>query len=195
MGAGWALVITLSAGCAGSEPVGTWRSDEPFPGPTAHRITGVPFVPGVPGACGPAALASLLGYEGDVVGVDDIARAIGAPSLAGVLPLDLERYAARARGATVQTTQGSLTWLRHRVAADRPVVAFLDLGVGPFRQGHFVVVVGYDDAANRVLLYSGEDPGASLTYRRFTAAWRRAAFWALTLDRPAAYPTHAASPS
>jgi hypothetical protein len=105
--------------------------------------------------------------------------------LAGVLPLDLERYAAaHGRGATVRTAQGSLPWLRHRIAAGRPVVAFLDLGIGPIRQGHFVVVVGYDDAADRVLLYSGKDPDASLTYRRFTAAWQRAAFWALSLDPP-----------
>lgn len=184
-GVGWALVIALSAGCTGVGPPYTLRSSDSFPAPAAHRIVGVPFVPGEPGACGPAALASLLGYEGETVSVEDIAKAIGAPSLAGVLPLDLERYAAaRGRGATVQTAQGSLPWLRQRIASDRPVVAFLDLGIGPIRQGHFVVVVGYDDAAGRVLLYSGEDPNASFSYRRFTAAWQRAAFWALSLDHP-----------
>ena len=177
-------MITLSSGCAGAESLGVPRADEASSLPTAHRILGVPFVPGEPGACGPAALASVLGYHDDPVSVEDIARAIGAPSLAGVLPLDLERYAvARPRGATVRTGVGSLVWLREHVASDHPVVAFLDLGFGPVRRGHFVVVVGYDDAAGRVLLYSGEDSDASMAYGRFTSAWRRAAFWALMFDR------------
>ncbi len=141
-------------------------------------------MPGEPGACGPAALASVLGYVGDRVTVEDIAHTIAAPSLAGVLPLDLERYAsARGLDATVHTVAGSLGWLRERVANDRPVVAFLDLGVGPLRQGHFVVVVGYDDPSGRVFLYSGRDANASMSYRRFTAAWQRTDGWALTLDQ------------
>jgi ABC-type bacteriocin/lantibiotic exporter with double-glycine peptidase domain len=145
----------------------------------------VPFVPGDPGACGPAALASVLGYGGDPVTVEDIAHAVSAPSLAGVLPLDLERYAStRGPGATVYAAAGSLAWVRQRVANDHPVVAFLDLGIGPLRQGHFVVVVGYDDAAGRVLLYSGRDPNASMSYRRFLGAWQRTDWWALTLEQP-----------
>jgi hypothetical protein len=128
------------------------------------------------------------------VTVDDIVDTIGAPSLAGVLPLDLERYAA-ARRATVHTTTGSLAWLRERVASDHPVVAFLDIGIGPVRQGHFVVVVGYDDEAGRVVLYSGGDADAGMSYGRFTAAWRRAAFWALTLGGPAGGDVDIRSPS
>jgi hypothetical protein len=123
----------------------------------------------------------VLGHRGDRVTVEDIARAIAAPSLAGVLPLDLERYAfSRGVGATVHA--GSLPWVRARVASEHPVVAFLDLGLGPWRQGHFVVVVGYDDAAARLFLYSGRDSTASMSYRRFMAAWERTDRWALTLD-------------
>jgi hypothetical protein len=136
----------------------------------------------------------VLGYHDDPVSVEDIAQAIGAPSLAGVLPLDLERYAtARPRGAAVWTGTGSLAWLRERVASDHPVVAFLDLGFGPVRQGHFVVVVGYDDRAERVFLYSGEDSNASMAYGRFTSSWRRAAFWALMFDRRLSDPVGALS--
>jgi hypothetical protein len=59
------------------------------------------------------------------------------------------------------------------------VVAFLDLGFGPMRQGHFVVVVGYDDADQRLLLYSGHDATATMSYRRFASSWGRAGWWAL----------------
>lgn len=141
-------------------------------------------MPGEPGACGPAALSSVLAYHADPVSVEEIAQAIGAPNLAGVLPLDLERFAAgRPEGDTVRTGTGSLVWLRERVASDHPVVVFLDLGIGPLRRGHFVVVIGYDDTAERVLLYSGKEANASMAYDRFDAAWRRAAFWALMFDR------------
>jgi hypothetical protein len=177
------LLVFLTVGCAGTGSLSDRLARESFSGPAAHRILGVPFVPGEPGACGPAALASVLGFDGDSVTVEGIVQTVGAPSLSGVLPMDLERFAASR--ATAHTTTGSLAWLRGRVASDRPVVAFLDLGVGPVRQGHFVVVVGYDDEAGRVLLYSGRDPDAAMSYRRFTAAWRRADFWALTLEGPA----------
>jgi hypothetical protein len=178
------LLAFLSVACAGAGLPADRSARESSSAPPAHTIVGVPFVPGEPGACGPAALASVLGFDGDPVTVEEIARTIGAPSLSGVLPMDLERVAV-ARGAGVQATAGSLVWLRERVASDHPVVAFLDLGVGPVRQGHFVVVVGYDDEVGKVLLYSGRDSDAAMSYRRFTAAWRRAAFWALTLEGPA----------
>lgn len=178
------MLTVLSFGCVGPGVRADPRADGAV-FPSTHHIAGVPFVPGEPGACGPAALASILGHAGDPVTVEDIAHAIAAPSLAGVLPLDLERYAsARGLDATVQTAVGSLAWLRQRVASDHPVVAFLDLGIGPLRQGHFVVVVGYDDAVRQVLLYSGRDPNDSMSYRRFMAAWQRTDWWALTLEPP-----------
>jgi hypothetical protein len=150
--------------------------------PSTYRIAGVPFVPGDPGACGPAALASVLTYWGDSVTVEDIAGTLAVPSLEGVLPLDLARFAeTRAPGATVLPESGSVAWLREQVAGDHPVVVFLDLGVGPLRRGHFVVVVGYDDAAGQVLMYSGRDPGAAMSYRRFGSSWDRAGRWALAL--------------
>jgi len=181
---GGVLLALLSVGCAGAGSPADRSALESPSEPTAHHILGVPFVPGQPGACGPAALASVLGFDGDPVTVEEIAHAIGAPSLAGVLPMDLERFAA-ARGAGVHTTAGSLAWLRERVASEHPVVAFLDLGVGPVRQGHFVVVVGYDDEVGKVILYSGRDSDAAMSYGRFTAAWGRAGSWALTLEGPA----------
>jgi hypothetical protein len=49
------------------------------------------------------------------------------------------------------------------------------------RRGHFVVLVGYDDAAGQVLLYSGRDASAAMSYRRFTSSWDRAGRWALAL--------------
>jgi ABC-type bacteriocin/lantibiotic exporter with double-glycine peptidase domain len=182
--AGAVLVTTLSVRCAGPASSGAPEAAQAPSEPTAHYIRGVPFVPGEPGACGPAALASVLAYRGEPVTVEEIARVIAAPSLAGVLPMDLERFAA-SRGATAHTTRGSLAWLRERLARDQPVVAFLDLGIGPVRQGHFVVVVGYDNHAGRVLLYSGMDADAAMSYRRFTAAWRRTDFWALSFEPPA----------
>lgn len=185
-----ALLIEISFGCAARPAVlhPTALSGHR----SAHRIANVPFVPGDPGACGPAALSSLLAYWGDPVPVDAIARALAKPSLAGVLPLDLARFAADrvsrpasgvSRGVALEATEtiGSIDWLRDEVRRDRPVIAFLDLGVGPWRRGHFVVVVGYDDASADVALYSGRDARAIMSYARFTRAWQRAGSWALRL--------------
>ena len=177
----WAAVVLLigiSFGCAaGPDPsVRPFASD-----PTAvsaHRIDHVPFVPGDPGACGPAALASLLAYWGDPVPVDAIARALARPSLAGVLPLDLARFAAD-RVSNLTATTGSIDWLQDEIRRDHPVMAFLDLGIGPWRRGHFVVVIGYREASRGLLLYSGRQPDAVMSYARFVRAWKRGGFWAL----------------
>lgn len=187
-----ALLIEISFGCA-ARPDSASRPSAFHPAASSgHRIADVPFVPGAPGACGPAALSSLLAYWGDPVPVDAIARALARPSLAGVLPLDLARFAADrvsrpapalSRGVALEATEaiGSIDWLRGEVRRDRPVIAFLDLGFGPWRRGHFVVVVGYDDAAGDVALYSGRDARAIMSYARFTRAWQRGGSWALRL--------------
>jgi hypothetical protein len=180
---GWAAVITLIgivlSGCRGGGPSGVRVADDrPSVHEQSHRIAGVPFVPGDPGACGPAALASVLAYWGDQVSVDEITHALAVPSLNGVLPMDLARFAAD-RAPHLTTTIGSIDWLRDELRRDHPVVVFLDLGIGPWRRGHFVVVVGYRDASREVLLYSGRDPDAAMSYPRFVRAWTRGGSWAL----------------
>jgi hypothetical protein len=180
---GATLGLSLVLGCAAGVSPDTLRPAVGTHLPSAHRIVGVPFVPGDPGACGPAALASILEFWGDPVTVQEIADTLAVPSLAGVFPLDLARFAAsRAPGSAILAETGTVAWLRERVAADQPIVVFLDLGFGPMRQGHFVVVVGYDDAAERVLLYSGRDDTAAMSYREFASSWKRAGWWALALE-------------
>jgi len=183
LNAGMALVLAglMIGGCAAprdamSEPSSVPRFD--------HRIAGVPFIPGDPGACGPAALASLLAFGGDPVSVDDIARAVNVPSLFGVLPMDLAHFVdARATRVVTIPTMGSPDWLYRELQADHPVVAFLDLGMGPWRRGHFVVVVGYRNDPAEVLLYSGRDPNATMSGARFMSAWKRGGWWALRASR------------
>lgn len=201
---GWLAAVMLAGvlfGCAGRpvSPLPETVSGPPLASDRGHRIAGVPFVPGDPGACGPAALSSVLAYWGDPVAVAEIARALAVPSLSGVLPLDLARFANHRLptspprpGVVLEATTavGSLVWLRDQLRLDYPVVAFLDLGFGPWRRGHFVVVVGYRDAADaaraparegEMLLYSGRDPNATMSYARFARAWERAGWWALVV--------------
>lgn len=176
---GWAaalILLLIIFGCAAPSQRG--------PGSSAHQISGVPFVAGEPGACGPAALSSLLAFWGDPVSADDIGRALAPPShsWSGILPMDLARFAA-SRGSALQarTLIGSLDVLREHVRRDQPLIAFLDLGVGPWRQGHFVVVIGYRDTPGEVLVYSGREPDTTMSYDRFARAWKRGGSWALTL--------------
>ncbi|MBI3606785.1 MAG: C39 family peptidase [Nitrospirae bacterium] len=180
---GWAAAVTLIgivlSGCSGGARSAVRVADDrPTVGERSYRIAGVPFVPGDPGACGPAALSSVLAYWGDQVSVEEIARALAVPSLNGVLPLDLARFAAD-RAPHLTTTIGSIDWLRDELRRDHPVLVFLDLGIGPWRRGHFVVVIGYRDASREVLMYSGRNPDAVMSYTGFVRAWTRGGSWAL----------------
>ncbi|MEO5657129.1 MAG: C39 family peptidase, partial [Nitrospiria bacterium] len=177
---GWAAALILSLivlGCAGSV------SRPLSPPGSGHRIAGVPFVPGEPGACGPAALSSVLAYWGSAVPVEAIGRAVApSKSWSGVLPMDLAQFAgSRIATLRTETLVGSLDLLRAHVRLDHPLIAFLDLGTGIVRQGHFVVVVGFRDHPGEVLLYSGRDPEATMSYPRFVEAWTRGGSWALLL--------------
>ncbi len=179
---GWAAAVTLIgivlSSCSGTlSSVGVPNERLPDAG-RSYRIAGVPFVPGDAGACGPAALASVLAYWGDPVSVEDITRALAVPSLDGVLPLDVARFAA-SRTPHLTATIGSIDWLRDELRRDHPVVVFLDLGIGPWRRGHFAVVIGYRDPSREILLYSGRNPDAVMSYARFVSAWIRGGSWAL----------------
>lgn len=157
-----------------------------MPSPTAVVIGGVPFFPQETDGCGPAALASLLAYYDQPVELGALTAELVHPALRGTLPLDLEQ-AARRRGFGVEVASGNLDGLRAAVRAGRPVVALLNLGTAFAPRGHFVVVVGFDDARGQLRLHSGLAPYTEYAYARFLAHWQKTQNWQMALI-PAAAP-------
>lgn len=112
--------------------------------PAAHHIEDVPFYPAEGKRCGPAALAGILSYYELDVDPDDIATKVMESEDVGTYHQDIYLYAV-GRGMNAQIYSGGIRDLKRMIAIDRPVMILLDLGIIGEPQGHWVLVVGYDE--------------------------------------------------
>jgi len=144
----------------------------PRPAPSGE----LQVIPGVPAFqeqsrrddCAGVALASLLGHAGIVVPAAEIDEAVYDRRLGGALLADLENFAAAA-GATPRSGRGSVAALRQLLAAGHPVLAPVDLGWGPWRRPHYVVLFGFD--AHNVRLYLRANQVVDMTDTEFERRW------------------------
>ena len=138
-------------------------------------------IPGVPAFqeqsrrddCAGVALASLLGHAGIVASAAVIDDAVYDRRLGGALLADLENFAAAA-GATPRSGRGSVAALRQLLAAGYPVLVPIDLGWGPWRRPHYVVLFGFDAHSVRLHLRANQEVNMPDTEfeRRWTAMGR-----------------------
>lgn len=143
----------------------------------------VPFFPDNADQCGPATLASLLTYWGIPSNPRTLKEEIYLRRLRGTLPIDL-LLAAQARGLQAEGAGGTLDRVKTELAADRPVVALLNLGWTFYPQGHYVVVTGYDEQRQGVYLHSGTARDVFVPYEAFLKNWEKSGRWMLQM-RPA----------
>lgn len=181
----WRRVVVLSAlwgvaACATPETLGL-RAD---PGglPPRAEVAGVPFHPQEVRYCGPAALATVLGWSGLDAGQGAIAAAVYTPGRAGTLGHDLIGAARRAGRLALPVPD--LAALLTEVAAGHPVLVLQNLGLDWYPQWHFAVAVGYDLAAGTLALRSGRERRRVISLETFERTWQRAGRWALVVLPP-----------
>lgn len=165
--------LAVYAGCAHRDVPSAW--DVP-------RLE-VPFFPDGADQCGPAALASVLGYWGRHAQPADLRRELYQPELRGTLPVDM-LLTARERGLKAEMSSGSLETLKGEIDAGRPVIAFVNFGFSFLPVGHFLVVTGYDDVRGGVIAHSGKKKNEFLDYRRFERIWEKTGRWTLLASLP-----------
>lgn len=146
-----------------------------------HVVRGVPFTPQKTGGdCGPASLTSVFLYWERPADTEEIAARIYLAQLGGTLTMDMERF-ARSRGFQAASPAGSLDELKTVIRQDIPVICLLDLGFGPYRQPHYVTVIGFDDGNRMVIVHDGRTPNRLMPYGKFDRAWARAGRWMLVI--------------
>ena len=143
-------------------------------------VEGVPFYPQKEYQCGPASLAAVLNYFGQVTSPEEIAEAMYLPRLKGSLNMDLLRYAT-AQGFDARIQEGSLEYLQSHLSRNQPVIAFLNLGFSFFPIGHFLVVVGLDPDQQTVIAYSGTEKDKRIPIRKFLSDWKKTQYWSLMI--------------
>ncbi|TAN61711.1 peptidase C39 [bacterium] len=149
--------------------------------PGAGRvIDNVPFFPQSDYMCGPAALASVMGYYGGNDGISDVARQVYQERLKGTLPIDLAIY-AKERGFEVNYYSGGLDDLKEKLSAGVPLILFLNLGFKSYPVGHYITALGYNDNLKVVLAHSGIVKEDVFTYKKLLDAWQKTGFATLHL--------------
>ena len=137
----------------------------------SFTIDGVPFVKQDSQYCGPASLASVLGYYGDAADQKAIGEAVYCEKIKGALITDLENF-ARQRGYRARTGRGTPEDIRDFVARKRPVIVLVDLGFWVVSKPHYLVVFGYNDSG--FVAHDGYEAAKLYPYGDFRTIWEKA---------------------
>lgn len=167
------LLAPLLAACASSSAL----RDRGLP-LASVELTTTPFYPQAAYQCGPAALATVLVASGATVTPDDLVPQIYLPGRQGSTQPEIIA-ATRTHDRIPYVLTSDITALLKEVAAGTPVLVLQNLGLKRFPLWHYAVVIGYDAAADTVLLRSGTEKRVSVSRRRFMSSWERAEQWAL----------------
>ncbi|MDF2463686.1 MAG: hypothetical protein K0Q43_1921 [Ramlibacter sp.] len=183
-------LLAVLAGCAQLVPqTVALRSGWPAGVPEQVEWTGVPFFPQVDYQCGPAALATVLGYSGVKVTPEQLVPEVYLPSRRGSLQLEMLATPRRHGRVSYQLAPRYADLLRE-VAAGNPVVVLQD--VGPmFTQWHYAVVNGFDYGTGSLFLRSGTTVRQEMPFTAFEREWMKSGYWAMVVAPPDRIPVTA----
>lgn len=177
----------LLAGCA--TPAVQALRDDPGDLPVRAEVADVPFFPQEDLYCGPAALATVLGWGGLETTQEAMAGQVYTPGRGGTLRTDM--LAAARRNGRLAVPVRSLDDVLTEIAAGHPVLVFQNLSLAIAPQWHYAVAVGYDLDESEIVLRSGRDYRLRTGLSTFDRTWNRGDRWALVVLPPDRLPATA----
>lgn len=165
------ILLAYCLACLGCGAGGAGGGGQAFTPPQGSRnVDGAPFYAEDSQQCGPASLAALMSFYGKPQDPGQVARAVYRPGLRGSLNLDLMLY-ARGQGLCAEWQSGRPQELVSSLDQGRPLLVLVDIGLGPLKKLHYMVVTGYSSRAVRV--NSGLRQGLPIAWPDFLASWSR----------------------
>ena len=182
----WLVAVLLLASCAHRVPL----PDARVAGlPQRAELTDTPFFPQARYQCGPAALATVLAARDVAVSPDELVSQVYLPAREGSLQAEMIA-AARRQGLLAVTVEPALDAVIEEVAAGHPVLVLQNLGLDWLPRWHYAVVVGYDLAAQELVLRSGTEARRVTQFGVFLKTWDRSGRWGLVVLPPGSLPAH-----
>lgn len=155
-----------------------------------EALLDVPFVAQEDYQCGPAALAMMLRWNHEPGDAEALVEEVWLPKRHGSLGIEL-MAAGRARGLLAYPV-GTPDALIGEVQAGHPVLILQNLAFTHWPKWHYAVVIGYDQAGQRVILHSGTRAATHSPWNRFLRTWARAHYWGFVLLPPGQLPASVA---
>ena len=185
------MLALLLGGCAAVVPQSEALRAH-WPDGVADRVElgGVPFFAQDDYQCGPAALATVLAFNGLSVTPDALVPRVYLPGRRGSLQVEMMAAPRRDGLLSVQIAP-RLDDLLREVQAGNPVIVLQDYGVWPLPYWHYAVVVGFDRARGLALLRSGSKPRLELPLQVLEYTWKPAGYWAMVVVPPDRIPATA----
>lgn len=182
------LTALLSA-CAGRAPT------LPEPSSLTHLpqhvlLQNVPFHAQDEYQCGPASLAMMLNHRDVAATPDDLKDRVYLPERQGTLQVEMVA-AARERDLLVYPLEKNLEAILTEIDAGNPVLVMQNLAFNWYPQWHYAVVVGYDLAAEQMIVHSGLNEAQREPFSVFMRTWSRADYWARVTLPPGQLPATA----
>ena len=147
----------------------------------------VPFHPQQAHHCGPASLLTILEASGRSVEYRALVDRVFVPGLEGSLQAELAA-APRVFGRISYRLDPEPAAVFAEIAAGRPVLVLLNLGVPSRPIWHYAVAIGFDPGSNKVILRSGDARRQVQRARPWLRRWDWAGRWAIVVLSPGELP-------
>ncbi|HRO60514.1 MAG TPA: PA2778 family cysteine peptidase [Burkholderiaceae bacterium] len=173
----------IAGGCAaasGAARSGQAPTADELPLARQARLAGVPFFAQRDYECGPAALAMAMSHAGVPVAPETLVPEVWIPARRGALQAEM-LAAPRRRGLLATRLRNGLDAPLDAVAGGVPAIVFQNLGLSIAPVWHYAVLIGYDLAAETVLLHTGVDEAVPQSLHVFERTWVRGGSWAMAV--------------
>ncbi len=171
------LLFLLLQGCS-LAPLQSDRLLEKIPSEFKKpvELDKVSFNPQLKYDCGPAALATLLQWQGIDISSKELEPEVYLPGRKGSLQLEL-LAATRQHNLIPYLLDKKFTSLLKEIKAGHPVLVLQNLALEAFPQWHYAVVIGYDLENDELILRTGDIRRYPVSISRFEYTWQRSDYW------------------
>ncbi|EAR21222.1 PA2778 family cysteine peptidase [Nitrococcus mobilis] len=188
----WPLLVLCAgllalAGCASQNGPQLLASTLTVP---PVELLDVPFYPQTAYHCGPAALATVLGWSGVSADPEQLGTELYIPAKHGVLQAELLARARRSR-RLAYIIPPQLAELLRELESGHPVLVLQNLGLSWYPIWHYAVVVGVQPINGNLVLRSGDERRHVVTIETFERTWARGERWGIVVLPPGELPATA----